>query len=77
MKFEIEAIETGWLLTLDGDKYAYDDFSDILSFIQDQFDPGSRHDAERIYIVKAPGDKHPDFTPDHAKLIWGDDESSS
>lgn len=77
MKFEIEKIETGWLLILPGnEKYAYDDFVNILRYLNEFYNLSSRHDAERIYIIKAPGDKHPDFTEEHGKVIWGNDESN-
>lgn len=73
MKFEIEIIETGYLLIIDDkEKYAYEDLSDVLSVIGDMYETSSRHDAERIYIIKAPGDKHPDFTEAHSKVIFGE-----
>ena len=31
---------------------------------------GSRHDEKRLYIIEAPGDKHPDFSEEHANVIW-------
>jgi len=72
MKFEIERIDTGYLITTEDGKYAYESFADILRMLSDYYDPGSRHDAKRVYIIEAPGDKHPDFTEEIANVIWRD-----
>jgi len=35
----------------------------------------SRHSSKRVYVVTAPGDKHPDWTKAHADVIFGADTS--
>ena len=55
--------------------YVYDTLDELLREIAFHFDGGgSRHDESRLYIIRAPGDKHPDFTDAHAKVIWGENE---
>lgn len=73
MNINIESIATGYLLIIDGDKYAYDNFTDVLCMIRDLYEPGSRNDKKRIYIIEAPGDKHPDFTEAHIKVLWSNE----
>lgn len=46
--------------------------TELLQTIASTLEPGSRHDASRTYVIEAPGDKHDDFTAEHAKVIWGD-----
>ncbi len=38
---------------------------------------GSRHAAQRLYLVLAPGDKNHNFTEEHANVIWGKYEHST
>lgn len=45
--------------------------TDLLQTLSNILDPGSRHDASRTYVIEAPGDKHDDFTEEHAKVIFG------
>lgn len=48
------------------------DVVDMLNQVLDTFgELGSRYDKERIYIVRAPGDKNPNFTEAHAEVLYG------
>ena len=78
----LKTIDKGETVMLDGvttekeevETFVYETIDDILHFIAESEDPGSRHDEKRLYIIRAPGDKHPNFTEEHANVIWGKDE---
>jgi len=78
MKIEIEKVDNGYIIA-DLDQFSYTKFvvnsiDELFRELIDHFgEYGSRYDEERIYIVKAPGDKHPNFTQDHTKILFGDD----
>lgn len=57
--------------------YVYSDLVSSLRHIADEFESGSRYDEKRIYVIEAPGDKHAAFKEEHAKVIWGRNESSN
>lgn len=44
-----------------------DAMRDVVAYYGD----GGRHDEKRVYVIEAPGDKHPDFSDAHYKVIWG------
>lgn len=83
MKLTIETAENGYIVTELHNRHPEDnrtvlvlddDFADLLHLVLESFGKaGGRHDEERIYIIKAPGDKHLDFKDYHAKAIWGED----
>lgn len=86
LEVSIESIANGFLVSyqdLSSDEYrrvrVYSEtIADALREALDFFgDIGGRHDEKRVYVIEAPGDKHPDFGAAHYKVIWGmeDDES--
>lgn len=82
MKIIITSVENGYILTSWYENepetktrqvFSEDDARGMLSSVIEQLGLiGSRHDEERLYVIKAPGDKHEKFTEEHAKVIWGD-----
>lgn len=75
---KIETIENGYLITETHNEkdsvYAYENIVQVLRHINDTCGPSSsRHDDERVYVIKAPGDKNEKFTDIHSQVIWGDD----
>ena len=74
---KIERAENGYVLTKMAEegyveRFIYEQLTDLLHAIKDYYDDGSRYDEKRIYIIEAPGDKHPNFSDKHYDLIWGD-----
>ena len=89
MKHEIESATNGYILrsiyapgqhVLAYEKESYTEtvvferLEDVLRHLIEEHDPGSRHDKSRLYVIRAPGDKHDAFTKEHAKVIWGEDK---
>ena len=79
VKMGLKKARNGYILQYKDDEgelsqevYAEDDIQGLLFGVMEVAGYcGGRHSAERVYIVKAPGDKHEDFTEEHANVIWG------
>lgn len=80
MSITIKAANNGYIVTeldfslegeFSGQDYIYESLAEALRHANDFFEPGSRHDEKRVYVIEAPGDKHPDFMEAHANVIWG------
>ena len=70
MKFEIKSATNGFILKCedDGELYVHQEaddvevFADFLRLLCDAYGPiSSRYEAQRIYVIVQPGDKHPDY----------------
>lgn len=74
----IQQVSNGFILQDSDDTalvYPSEAFIDLIRDLIDMtHGNGSRHDEKRLYVIYAPGDKHPNFTPEHAKVIWGDND---
>lgn len=76
----IEKIENGYLVSYQNpqaDEYDYikvycENIAHALQEVLEYYEPGSRHDEKRTYVIQAPGDKHPNFTDAHSDVIWPD-----
>lgn len=49
------------------------DIGSLLNAIIEYYEPGSRHSEKRHYVIVAPGDKHPDWSELHSKVIHAKD----
>jgi hypothetical protein len=82
MKLTIEPCTEGCLVTCqvedETERYALASEKDALEIAMYLLGltGGSRHDASRLYLIEAPGDKHPDFTDAHWDVIFGRDSDS-
>jgi hypothetical protein len=80
MEIKIKLAENGYIIENiynkeeDTEVSVYSDFKDVLNYLISEIEPGSRHDEKRFYVIEAPGDKHPSFTDEHARVIWREDE---
>lgn len=73
---KIRKCSNGFIMNIDGEESIYngnlEGLRDLLSIIVDELGmSGSRYDAERLYLVLAPGDKHEDFNNEHSNVIYG------
>ena len=67
-KQDDEQLELVFEVKLEGDKEV--SVRDLLHAILDELGmTGSRHDAKRIYVKVAPGEKHDNFKDEHEILI--------
>lgn len=64
--------ENGYSVETEEESYVYHDLVSVLQHIVSDIEPGSRYDSDRIYVIQAPGDKHPDFTDELADLVFKD-----
>jgi len=75
---KIEAIANGYIVTTSeneyGSKLYFGSVVELVRFINDEYEPGSRHSDKRVYVIEAPGDKHPDFTDKHSDVIWPEED---
>lgn len=74
MKIEIENTINGYIIKeLDDERiYVYEDIVDLLCHVLDIYDSSSRYADNRVYVIKAPGDKNDKFTNKHSDVIFGE-----
>lgn len=68
----IKIAENGYIVEHNLACFVFSNLSELLYFIKDEFQPGSRYDEKRVYIIEAPGDKNDGFTNCHANTLWPD-----
>lgn len=83
MEIKIKSVSNGYIVEtqvpyeegeLVEEVFTEDQVSELLySVLESLGQTGSRYSEERIYIIKAPGDKSESFTEEHANVIWGKD----
>jgi hypothetical protein len=76
----IKAAKNGYILSeltynleddLVTEEHVYETLAEALRHASDYFEPGSRHDEKRVYVLELPGDKNEKFTDEMSRVIWG------
>jgi hypothetical protein len=67
----IKQVNNGYIVT-DNDycDFIYEKIQDVMFHVLEVYAPGTKHDAERLYLVTAPGENHKNFTDAHSDIIW-------
>lgn len=78
MSIKINKAHNGYVVLLrnamEPESYVFQELQEVLQLVVDTYQPGSRYDERRIYVIEAPGDKNAAFTEEHAKVIWGSED---